>query len=132
MFDEKVVVRFKDGTTLRGFGDNFMPGDADILVQDLDDHLHTVMLRDVKLVCFVKEFTSEDHNGHERLARLIYQPVPGRTVEITFRDGEKLQGVTTLSTKPTGGFFVTPLNPHSNNVHIFVNSDEILSFRFLN
>ncbi len=131
MFDEKVVIRFKDGTTLPGYGDNFMPGEGEILVQDLDDHVHTVSLKDVKLVCFVRDFNTSDSGSHQRPDRLVYQPVPGRTVEITFRDGERLRGVTTLRSKPSAGFFMTPLNPHSNNVHVFVNPDEILSFRFL-
>lgn len=132
MFEEKVIVRFKDGTTLPGFGDNFMPGDEEILVQDLEDHLHSVLLKEVKLVCFVRAFASDFDRSHAPAGRLIYQAVPGRTVDITFRDGEKLRGITTLQNKPKGGFFLTPLNPNSNNIHVFVNSDEILSFRFQN
>ena len=124
-----MVVRFKDGTTLAGFGDNFMPGEESILVADLDGHAHEIRLQEVKLVCFVRNFVG-DSQSHAPSGQLLYQAVPGRKIRLKLKDGEELRGVSSLSELPRNGFFMTPLNPNSNNIHIYVNRDVVLSFAF--
>ena len=131
MFENKMVVRFKDGATLSGFGDNFMPGETEILMQDLEERLHRLPLSGVKMVCFVRSFTSDSGETHRIPGRVLYQPVPGSRVRVSFRDGEVLEGVSAVRSRPRAGFFLTPLNPNSNNLHVYVNVDEVISFRFL-
>lgn len=126
-----MVVRFKDGATLSGFGDNFMPGETELLMQDLEERLHRLPLSDVKMVCFVKTFSSDPGETHRIPGRVLYQPVPGSKVRISFKDGEVLEGVSAVRTRPLKGFFLTPLNQNSNNIHVYVNMDEVVSFRFL-
>jgi hypothetical protein len=131
MFEQKVVVRYKDGKTLAGFGDSFVAGEAEILVQDLNEAIHRVPLSDVKMVCFVRTFGTDPAETHRPAGRVLYQAIPGNRVRVAFRDGEVLEGVTSLQSRPTRGFFLTPLNPHGNNLGVYVNMDEVVSFRFL-
>jgi len=131
LFDERVVVRFLDGATLKGYGDNFLPGETELLVQDVETAaIHTVDLGTVKALYFVKEFTTDSQISHLRSTPLLYQAVPGRKIVLQFVDGETLEGVATLQAPPTRGFFLTPLNPNSNNRQIYVNPDALKSFRF--
>ncbi|MGC8763350.1 MAG: DUF6982 domain-containing protein [Acidobacteriota bacterium] len=131
MFEQKVVVRFKDGRTLAGFGDSFLAGEAEILVQDLGERIHRVLLQGVKMVCFVRDFASDPAETHRLSGKVLFQAVPGNRVRVAFRDGEVLEGITNLESRPTRGFFLTPLNPHGNNLSVYVNMDEVVSFRFL-
>ncbi len=131
MFEQKVVVRYKEGRTLSGFGDSFLAGEAEILVQDLNGTIHHVPLSDVKMVCFVRAFDSDPAATHRPAERVLYQAVPGNRVRVAFRDGEVLEGVTSHRNRPTRGFFLTPLNPHGNNLGVYVNMAEVVSFRFL-
>lgn len=131
MFDERVVVRFLDGTALKGYGDNFLPGEAELLVQENETAtIHKVDLAAVKAVYFVKEFLTDSQTSHRRAPALIFQAVPGKHVAMAFLDGEVLEGVATLQDRPVRGFFVTPLNPNSNNVQVYVNPKALRTFRF--
>ena len=131
MFDQKMIVRFKDGRTLTAFGDGFMVGEAEIMVKDLNERIHTVRLDEVKLVCFVKHFVTDSQNTHRQAGTTLYQAIPGRKARITFRDGEKLVGIISCREKPRSGFFIASLNPNSNNIHIYVNAKEVVNFTFL-
>lgn len=130
MFDEKVIIRFQDGRVLKAYGDSFLPWEEEILVKDALEQMVHVRLSDVKLIGFVKEFESDGAATHKPSPPLQYMAVPGRRVLLTFRDGERMVGVTSLDTPPKQGFFVTPLNPNSNNTRVYVNPGALTSFRF--
>jgi len=132
VFDERVVVRFSDGSSLKGYGDNFLPGETELLVQEVETAaIHTVKLESVKAIYFVKEFMTDSQMSHRKPSSLLYQAIPGRKVRVEFADGEALDGVATLQAAPTHGFFLTPLNPNSNNLQIYVNQKALKSFRFI-
>jgi hypothetical protein len=132
MFDEQVVVHFLDGRLLPGYSDNFFPAENEIMVREaMSEEVVTVHLRQVKVVCFVRSLSSEGRDRNREPAPLLFQGVPGRRIELAFKDGEHMQGIATLHARPTQGFFVTPLNPRSNNVQVYVNPDALTSFRFL-
>jgi hypothetical protein len=130
MFDEPVVVHYKDGRTLRGFGENFLPADRDILVRSLEGAVVTVPLSDVKVVCFVRSHATDGLSRHRHPAALLFQGVPGRRVVVLFKDGERLEGIAAITETPKSGFFLTPLNPESNNLQVFVNPDGVASLQF--
>jgi len=131
MFDHKMVVRFSGGETMSCFGDSFIPGEKEMLVKDLNENIHNIALDSVKMVCFVRHFVTDSQNTHRRPGKMLFQGVPGRKVKIVFRDGEVFEGITSLRERPRIGFFLTPLNPNSNNVNIYANPAEIESFKFL-
>lgn len=131
MFDHKMVVRFSGGETMSCFGDNFIPGEKEMMVKDLDERIHTIDLNSVKMVCFVRHFVTDSQNTHRMPEKMLFQAVPGRKVRIVFQDGEVLEGITSVRNKPSVGFFLTPLNPNSNNINIYANPAAIKSFTFL-
>ncbi len=132
MFEEQVVIHFLDGRVLNGYGDNFFPGEDRIMVlKALSEEVVTVKLAEVKVVCFVRTLAPQQKERNREPQALLYQAVPGRHVDILFKDGEHLEGVASISDKPARGFFVTPLNPQSNNVQIYVNPDAMARFRFV-
>ena len=126
-----MVIHFQTGTTLACWGDNFLPLEAEIMVKDEQDQIRSVALKDVKVVCFVKAFATDSRTTHRPATQLLYQAVPGRKVKLFFKDGEKLEGISSLNDRPLRGFFVTPLNPNSNNIHVYVNPGFLKSFEFL-
>ena len=131
MFDEPVVVHFRDGRTLTGFGDMFDEGETAIQVRELStDGSVSVDLNLVKVVCFVQDLYSTGVVRHREIPPILHTPV-GRRVEIVFRDGERLTGTVALNEPPTRGFFLTPLNRNANSLKIFVNPSEAVSFRFV-
>lgn len=131
MFDEPMVVHFMEGETLAGHGDNFFPGEAQILVRDGGGAIRKVDLAEVKMVCFVKSLASDRAQTHlPQPDRLLYQAVPGKRVRIRFRDGEQMEGLASIRAKPRQGFFVTPMNPNSNNLQVYVNPDALVGFSF--
>jgi len=76
-----------------------------------------VALKDLKAVFFVWEFAGnpEDHDSLHTGA-----PMGGRTIEVTFTDGEKIVGRTEGHSLQPIGFFLYPANPKGNNIRIFV------------
>jgi len=131
VFDARIVVRYQDGTVLKGWGDNFLPGEASILVKDFQDRIHTVDLQRVKLVCFVKTFVSDSTMTHRPTSRVLFSAIPGTLVELRFQDGEVIFGKASLSAPPRTGFFVSPVNPNSNNISVYVNPEALDRFRFM-
>ncbi len=131
MFEARVVVRYMNGQILAGWGDQFFPMETEIMVKDQLDEIHRIPLNQVKLVCFVKQFVSDSSITHRSTSKVIYDAIPGKTVEMVFTDGEKMSAKASLNTIPKGGFFVTPANPNSNNVSMYVNKGALKSFRFL-
>lgn len=131
MFDEPVVVHFLDGGTLAGHGDNFFPGEERVLIRDERDAIQSVDLSTVKMVCFVRSLAPDRLQTHQPPpARLLYQAVPGTRVLLRFKDGERMEGLASISGKPKRGFFVTPLNPNSNNLQVYVNPEALLNLSF--
>jgi hypothetical protein len=130
MFDEKVVVRFIDGRTLQGYGDTFMPFEEEIMVKDSVENILHVRLDEVKLICFVKRFDSQAGETHKPSPPLQFVAVPGRKIFLRFKDGETIRGMASIEAPPIRGFFLTPLNPNSNNRQLYVNPKALDSFRF--
>lgn len=130
MFEERVVIHYLDGRTLSGYGDSFLPWEEEVLVKDHLEQMVYVQLAEVKLICFVRQHDSDGGATHQPSPPLQFVAVPGRRVHLKFRDGEEIVGLASLEAPPRGGFFLTPLNPNSNNRRVFVNLAAIENFRF--
>ena len=128
----KLVVRFADGRLLKGYSLDFLPARGHF-------HLHQsptaatesrvlVPLGHLKAVFFVRDFDGDPHYQEDRKTE---RSGHGRKVAITFLDNEVLLGVT-LNYRPDGaGFFVTPCDPRSNNLRIFVSRQAVRHVKFL-
>ena len=87
-----------------------------------------VSLATLKAVFFVKDHTgNKDYNEKKAFDK----PVPGRKLQVTFRDGEVLVGSSTAYDAGRPGFFMTPADPKSNNDRIYVVARAVRSVAFI-
>jgi len=117
----KVVVGFLNGGRIKGYVYDFSALEESFNLLPQDDTLQgqeiKVAMKDLKAVFFVWEFTSSPED-HESLHAGV--PMGGRTIEVTFTDGEKIVGRAEGYSPQRIGFFMHPLNPKGNNIRIFV------------
>jgi len=128
-----VVARYQDGKIIRGMTHDFGPLKKVFHVSTVEKHgrtvdgkVYEVAFSELKAVFFVKSL--EGRRGPPSLKGLLEEKsgAPGlMKVRITFLDGEILVGTTHGYTPEREGFFVTPLERHSNNLRIFVVSSAV-------
>lgn len=123
---ERVVVHFRDGRLLKGFASQpaGTVSSLDVVPIDQRDHPMTVRLESVKAIFFVKDFAG-DAGYSESKAFTSEEPYrPGR-VAFHMEDGEVLVGVVDNYQPDAAGFFLTPVDPRSNNIRCFVGAAAI-------
>ncbi len=126
----RVVARYADGRVIKGFTQDFYPN-KDRFHLIIDDNTVEVLVRRLKAVFFVRDF-SGDSRHQERKGYLQGENPGGVKLEVTFADGEVLVGSTPLGYDPKRqGFFVTPADPGSNNLRVFVVSSAVKGVRQL-
>lgn len=126
----RVVARFADGRVVKGTTQDFAvtrdffhvipaePGAAPVRVN----------LPLLKAVFFVKDHTGDKHYNERKAFDKL---VPGRKLQVTFRDGEVLVGSSTAYDAARPGFFLMPADPKSNNDRIFVVMKAVRSVSFI-
>jgi len=118
----KVVVAYLDGRRLKGYTDDFSPvRDYFILFPEggdpkPDDRGTSVRTSELKALFFVKDFAGDP--AHKDASRPFQ--FPGKPIEVTFSDGEKLIGASVAYNPRNLGFFMQPADPTGNNERIFV------------
>jgi hypothetical protein len=118
----KVVVAYLDGRRLKGYTNDFSPvrDQFYLFPEGLDpkpgDRGTPVRIAELKAVFFVKDFAG---NSGQREATAA-APLPGKKIEVTFADGERLIGSSVAYNPRNLGFFMQPANPADNNERIFV------------
>jgi uncharacterized protein DUF6982 len=128
----KVVVAFLDGRRQRGCSYDFSPLKETFRVSVENDAMQAksaeVSMKALKAVFFVKDFRG---NSKYRESKVIPPGKPGKKVEITFSDGEKIAGTTQAYNPAALGFFVYPADPKSNSLRIFVVNWNVRDVKFL-
>jgi hypothetical protein len=128
----KVVVAYLDDRRLNGFVYGFSPlKDAFRLVADggsAQQNGVEVALKDLKAVFFVKDFRG---NSKYKESQKVAEGKPGRKIEVTFSDGEKIVGTAPAYSPKSKGFFVVPADAKSNNLRIFVVNWNVRDVKFL-
>ena len=130
----KVIMRYANGKLIKGYTNDFFPNKPLFHVRSIEsqptDKGMEVSVKELKAVFFVKDFV-----GNPACDDVKYfaecQQYSGRKVEVTFADGEVLVGSTIGYDPSRLGFFVTPADPKSNNLRVFVISAAMKTFRFL-
>jgi hypothetical protein len=84
----------------------------------------------LKAVFFVKSFTPNPEY-HERKAFREGDKHSGRKVEVTFADGDVMQGSVLAYNSQQVGFFLFPVDPLCNNLRVFVINAAVKSFRYI-
>jgi hypothetical protein len=128
---QKVVARYVDGESLKGYSQDFHAARGHFSIRPR----HTapaseaviVPLTRLKAVFFVRNFAGNP--GYVERTDLA-STEKGRKIAVTLVDNEVIVG-TTLGYRSGGqGFFVTPMDPGSNNIRIFVVSNAVRQVRF--
>ncbi|MGO8791525.1 MAG: DUF6982 domain-containing protein [Terriglobia bacterium] len=117
----KVVVGFLKGDRIKGYVCEFsaLEDSFDLLPQDdpLQGQAIKVEMKNLKAVFFVWEFAG---NPEYHKSRRAGAPGDGRTIEVTFTDGEKIVGRSEGYNSQRIGFFMFPADARGNNIRIFV------------
>jgi hypothetical protein len=130
----RIIARFSDGRMIKGLSQDFFPNKPVFHlyknVEGISGAPVEIRLNELKAVFFVKTFEG-DRDYKERKVFLHGDKSSGRKVEVTFGDGEVLQG-SVLGYNPNQcGFFLFPVDPESNNIRVFVVNEAVKSFRYL-
>ena len=127
----KVVVAYLDDRRLHGCVYDFSQlKDTFRLVPEGDVSQQKgaeVALKDLKAVFFVKDFRG---NSKYKESQKIGEGKPGRKIEVTFSDGEKIVGTTQAYNPKSKGFFVYPADAKSNSLRIFVVNWNVRDVKF--
>lgn len=129
---QKIVVRYRDGATLKGYTLDFHPSRGHFSlwpsVNATRSERVIVPFTRLKALFFVKDFAGDPTRDKRR--DICGSTAAGRRIEVTFVDREVVRG-TTFSYRPDGsGFFVTPFDTSGNNQRIFVVTAAVLHVRF--
>lgn len=128
----KVVVAFVDGRRLKGYVYDFsaLKDAFNVLPTEktLQEHGIKVLMRDLKAVFFVKDF-SGNPEYHDKA--IVDEHIHGRKIEVSFRDGETIVGKTEGYNAQKLGFFMVPGDPVSNNIRVFVINKNAQRVRFV-
>jgi hypothetical protein len=99
--------------------------DGKLELLDLAGKVSSFDLRDVKWVCFVRDFNSGDMNNPERLLRKNFAARPrseGVWLRLRLKDGEAIEGLAANDATliDQEGLFLTPPDTRSNTQRIFI------------
>ena len=116
----KVVVRYANGRTLKGYTFNFSPNRTQfhLFSSVTADRGELILLKDLKAVFFVRDFAGDPEHTERTAIDSVPRPAV-HAVRVEFLDGEVLCGYTTIVDLPELGFFFIPVDPESNNVRVF-------------
>ena len=126
----RVVARFADGRVVKGTTQDFSVSrdSFHVIPPDVGATPIRVNVPALKAVFFVKDHTGDkDYNEKKAFEKLV----PGRKLQVTFRDGEVLVGSSTAYDAARPGFFMTPADPKSNNDRIFVVMKAVRAVAFI-
>ena len=113
----KVVVRYRNGTLIKGHTSDFFPNKASFHIDISNGEVKEVRMEDLKAVFFVKDF--EGNKDHKK----TYDDDVaggGRKIKITFQDGEQVVGYTLGYSPERQGFMITPADLAGNNERIYI------------
>ena len=113
----KVVVKFKDNSLVKGQTNNFLPNKTFFHLQQISGGQIEVHIEDLKAIFFVKNY-----NGAKDHKKSYDDKVPGggRKIQVKFLDGEIIVGYTTGYSPDRPGFYIVPADIKGNNERIFV------------
>ena len=129
----KVVAHFMDDSLLKGYVQDFDPFSPYFqLLDDITPGMIPTLINtaELKALFFVK--TLDGNKGYSERKSFNKGDHPqSRRVEITFTDGEVLQGSVLGYDPRRPGFFLIPVDPNSNNIRIYVVISNVKNIHFL-
>ena len=129
----KIVARFLNGGIIKGCTQNFFPDKPSFHITPVDPTVSTIpieiQLKDLKAIFFVRDFLGNRKYKEQKLPNGT--KIIGRKVEVTFKDKEVVIGSVLGYNPKKPGFFLSPSDPHSNNLNIFVVSRAVSKVNYL-
>jgi hypothetical protein len=126
------VVAYLDGRRLKGYIHDFSAQDGHFhIFSEQDTELREgadVQMKDLKAIFFAQDFAG---NGEYMEPQILSSQNQGRKLEVSFRDGEKLEGTADGYDPQRIGFFLVPVDPRSNNLRVFVITKNATQVRWL-
>jgi hypothetical protein len=118
----KVVARYASGKITKGYTLDFFPTKDRFHVTPIDKPSETpieVIVSQLKGVFLVRDFNGNPQYV-ERKEYIERENAYGTLLEVTFVDGEVLVGSSMGFDLKRKGFFISPVDPKSNNLRVFV------------
>jgi hypothetical protein len=120
------VVRFKKGKLLKGYTHDFKPMTETFHVVDQLGGIQEVKCCDLKAVFFVRTFEGRrEYVEKKKFSEVDCTALRGLKIKLEFYDGEVIRGFSLGFGKDRRGFYVTPIDPQSNNERIYVVTDAL-------
>lgn len=121
-----VVARYRDGRVVKGTSMDVDPNRAHFHVRRSDGKSIPVDMSELKALFFVRSLTG-DATRNDRATPVADDPRSrGATlVKLGFADGEIIVGMSIAWPPRKPFFFVSPVDPESNNIRILVNRDAV-------
>jgi hypothetical protein len=113
----KVVVRFKDGTVMKGQTNNFFPNKSSFNLETSDGEYPEIYVENLKALFFVKDLL-----GNREHVKRYEDNIAGagRKIRVSFVDGEEIIGYTLGYSPDRPGFIMTPADLTGNNERAFI------------
>jgi len=138
---KKVVIRQFKGGLAWGYlpASGFLEAGRVILMQ-VDGRAKALDFRDIKYICYVRDFNLDDPDDPERLGRRAFPARPrgeGLWLRLGFVDGDSLEGLSGFDMAfvdallEERGLFVTPPDVRANAQRVFVPRTALASLEVL-
>ena len=117
MAPNKVVIKFKNNSVVKGKTSDFFPNKAQFHLEEMNGKISEISIENLKAVFFVKDFEgNKDHqdNYNDHIA------AGGRKIKVLFIDGETVVGYTLAYSADRPDFYMRPADLKGNNERIFV------------
>ena len=129
----QVVARYSNGKITKGYTINFFPNKDRFhvtLVDKPSDRPTEVVVNQLKAVFVVRDLRGNPQYV-ERKSYMEGETPYGTSMELTFEDGEVMVGSSMSFDLRRQGFFITPADPNSNNIRVFVVCSAVKKIRQL-
>jgi len=113
----KVVLKFKDKTILKGKTNNFFPNKTSFHLELVSGERIEIHIEELKAMFFVKSYEGDKQHEKNYADKV---PGGGRKIKVKFADGETITGYTTGYSADRAGFYMVPGDLRGNNERIFV------------
>jgi len=128
MEQNKIVVKLKNQTVLKGKTNDFFPNRIRFHMELMDGSITDVVVEDLKAVFFVKDFEG-NKDRKDSFNDVISNA--GRKTKVKFKDGEIIYGYTLGYSSDRQGFYLTPADLGGNNERIFIVTSAVEKVQFV-
>ena len=138
---KKVVIRQFQGSLAWGYlpAIGFLD-DGLVTLMQVDGRAKAIDFKDIKTICYVRDFNLDDPDDPERIGRRAFPARPrgdGLWLRAAFLDGDSLEGLVSFdmafveSLLEDRGFFLTPPDARANAQRVFMPRAALASLEVL-